>query len=206
MSAHAANLGSDAAQLFFDALVAAIHVIDAVEDGLAIGDQGGEDERGRSAQVGTHDGGRGETRRAAHGGGASIHLDVGAHADQFLHVHEAILEDVFADLAYAFSLRGKRHVLGLHVGGKAGIFFGGDVGAAERAVGAHADCVGTEDFHVDTCLLKLGDHGAEVSWLAVGDDEVAAGDGAGDEKGSRLNAIGIDAVARAMEAGYSLDA
>ena len=37
--AHALNLGSYAAQLFFKALVAAVHVIDAVYDGLALGDQ-----------------------------------------------------------------------------------------------------------------------------------------------------------------------
>src|SRR5450631_3058200 len=108
---HAANLGTDAAEFLFDAFVAAIHVIDAVEDGLAIGDEGSQHKRGGCAQVGTHDCGRGETGGAAHGGGASIHLDVGAHAHQFLHMHETIFEDVFADLAYTFSLRGEGHVL-----------------------------------------------------------------------------------------------
>ncbi len=33
-----------------------------------------------------------------------------------------------------FGLRGQRHVLGLHVGGKAGIFFSDDVGGVERAI------------------------------------------------------------------------
>ena len=55
--AHAADLGAYAAELFFEALVAAVHVVDAVEDGFAVGDQGGEDERGGGAQVGAHDGG-----------------------------------------------------------------------------------------------------------------------------------------------------
>ena len=77
--------------------------------------------------------------RAADGGGLAIDLDVGAHAHQFLHMHEAILEDVFRDQADAFGLRGEGHVLGLHVGGEAGILLGGDVGGAELAVGADAD-------------------------------------------------------------------
>src|SRR6266702_2106357 len=55
--AHAADLGSYAAELVFEVLVAAVEVVDAVEDGLAVGDQGGEDERGGGAEVGAHDGG-----------------------------------------------------------------------------------------------------------------------------------------------------
>ena len=45
-----------------------------------------------------------------------------------------------------------------------------------------------------------------MSRVAVGDDQVAAGDGAGDQKGSRLDAVGIDAVARAVQAGHALHA
>src|SRR5271154_3700876 len=44
--AHAADLGADAAELLFETLVAAVHVVDAVEDGLAVGDQRGQDEGG----------------------------------------------------------------------------------------------------------------------------------------------------------------
>ena len=70
------------------------------------------------------DGGRRERSLAAHGGGASFNFDIGAHAHQFLDVHEAILKDVFGP-AGAFGLRGKRHVLRLHVGGEARIFLSG---------------------------------------------------------------------------------
>jgi hypothetical protein len=42
--AHAADLGAYAAELLFEVLVAAVHVVDAVEDALAVGDEGGEDE------------------------------------------------------------------------------------------------------------------------------------------------------------------
>ena len=50
-TAHAADLRSDTTQFFFNLLVSAIDVIDAVEDGFAIGDQSGDDEGGGSAQV-----------------------------------------------------------------------------------------------------------------------------------------------------------
>jgi hypothetical protein len=36
-------LGAYGFQLFFDFFVAAVDVVDAVDDGFAVGDQGGED-------------------------------------------------------------------------------------------------------------------------------------------------------------------
>ena len=39
--ADAFDLGADGAELFFDVLVAAVDVVDAVDDGLAIGDESG---------------------------------------------------------------------------------------------------------------------------------------------------------------------
>jgi hypothetical protein len=41
---HAADLGSNAAEFLFEVFVAAIEVVDAVEDGFAVGDEGCEDE------------------------------------------------------------------------------------------------------------------------------------------------------------------
>ena len=103
-----------------------------------------EDERGGGAEVRAHDGGGLERGLAADGGGAAADGDVGAHADEFLHVHEAVFEDVFGDGAGAFGLGGEGHVLGLHVGGEAGVLFGGDVGGFEVAAGADADVVGAD--------------------------------------------------------------
>ena len=142
-------------------------------------------------------------RGAADGGGAALHGDVGAHAVEFLHVHEAVLEDVFGDGGGAFGLGGEGHVLGLHVGGEAGVFFSGDVGGLERAAGADADVV-FADLDADAALFKLGDECAEVGGVAAVDVEVAAGDGAGDEEGAGLDAVGIDAVACAVEFGDAL--
>ena len=41
--AHAADLSSYPTEFFFDAFVAAIDVVDAVEDGFSVGDESGED-------------------------------------------------------------------------------------------------------------------------------------------------------------------
>ena len=53
-------------------------------------------------------------------------------------MHEAVLEDIFSNDRSSFRLRGQRHVLRLHIGWKSGIFFGHDIGGAERVVAHHA--------------------------------------------------------------------
>ena len=77
--------------------------------------------------------------------------------------------------------------------------------ALSAAAGVNADVV-LADVELDAALFKLGDDGAEVRGVAAVDVEVAAGDGAGDEKGSGLDAVRIDAVARAVQFGHALDA
>jgi hypothetical protein len=47
--AHSADLSADSTQLFFDVLVAAVHVVDAIKNGFAVGHKCSEDERGRGA-------------------------------------------------------------------------------------------------------------------------------------------------------------
>ena len=54
------DAGADAAEFVFDAFVAAIDVIDAVDPGGVVGYQAGENERSAGAQVGCGD--RGATR------------------------------------------------------------------------------------------------------------------------------------------------
>src|ERR1035441_6065736 len=152
--AHASDLGAYGAEFFFEVLVAAVEVVDAVEDGLAVGDQGGEHERCGGAQVRAHDCGGLEWSASTDGGSAALHGDVRAHAVEFLHVHEAVLEDVFSDGGGAFGLGGERHVLRLHVGGEAGVLFGGDVGGLERAAAADADVL-LADVELDATGFEL---------------------------------------------------
>src|SRR5712671_7354025 len=124
----ARDIGADGAKFFHDALVAAVDVVDAVDGGFAAGDQGGEDQAGAGAEVRGLHGGAGKLRGAADYGAAAVDGNVGAHADHFAGMEVAVLEDGFGDGGSSFGLGGEGHVLGLHVGGEAGIFLGGDIG------------------------------------------------------------------------------
>jgi len=63
-------VGPDGTEFFYDVLVAAIDVIDPVDEGFAVGYQAGQDEGSASAQIAGDDGGAGERRGAAHYGAA----------------------------------------------------------------------------------------------------------------------------------------
>lgn len=90
------------------------------------------------------------------------------------------------------------------VGGEAGVLFGRDIDGLELATGVDAH-VFLADFELDATLLQLSEECAQVFRVAAIDVEVAAGDGSGDEEGSGLNAVGVDAVASAVKLGNALD-
>ena len=117
----------------FHGFVAAVEVVDAADGGLAFGGEAGQDQGDRGAQIGCHDLGAGEVGDAADDGRGAMGVDAGTHAVEFRDVHEAVFENGFGDHRGAFGDRHQGHELGLHVGGKAGIGFGFDIGAAQVA-------------------------------------------------------------------------
>src|SRR5579883_3677899 len=84
------DLGAARRQLLLEMLIAAIEVIDPVDDRLALGGEPGEHERHRGAEVGGHDRRAGEMPDAAHHRRGAMHIDVGAHAAKLRHMHEAV--------------------------------------------------------------------------------------------------------------------
>src|SRR5712675_3108825 len=93
----AGHVGADALQLFYYAFVAAVYVVDAVDDGFAAGDQGGEEQDGAGSEVGGLHGGAGKLGGAADYGAAAVDGDVGTHADHFAGMEVAVLENGFGD-------------------------------------------------------------------------------------------------------------
>src|SRR5262245_13013455 len=88
----AANLRPDAFELFFNSLITAVYVVDAIKDCFSISDQRGDDQRRGSAKIGALNCSRTERSFSADDGAAAFHFDVCSHARQFLSVHEAIFK------------------------------------------------------------------------------------------------------------------
>jgi hypothetical protein len=114
-----------------------VNVVDAVDEGLAAGDECGQYEGGAGSEVGCLDGGSAEVAGVSGDNGLlAVDADVGAHATEFEDVHEAVLEDGFLDERDSASLGHQGHELCLEVGGKAGEFLGGCVDGTQFRAGA----------------------------------------------------------------------
>src|SRR3954451_19075526 len=83
--------GAERAELCLERLVAAVEVIDAIDDRFAVGDQAGDHQSRRGAQVGRHDGRALQALDAAHDRAIALDRDVGAKALQLERMHEAVL-------------------------------------------------------------------------------------------------------------------
>src|SRR5947207_6170317 len=92
-SAEALDPRAEGRELLLERLVAAVQMIDAVDDGLALGGEPGDDQPGRGAQVGRHDGCALQALDAAHHGAVALDRDIGPEPLQLERVHEAVLED-----------------------------------------------------------------------------------------------------------------
>src|SRR5579871_3290054 len=78
------------AQLDVELLIAAVEVVDAIDDGLAFGGKRRQHQAHRGTQIGCHHLCTLQLGTAAHHGGRALQRDVGAETRQFRHVHETI--------------------------------------------------------------------------------------------------------------------
>ena len=171
------DLGADAGELFFQPLEAAIQMIDAIDDRFAFRRQPGQHEADGGAQIGGHHRRAFQSSAPRHGGDVAFDPDIGAHAQEFRDMHEAVLEDRFLDMGSAVGRRHQRHELCLQIGGKSG---NGAVVDIHRdrphTVAVHSEAaIGLGDFGAD---LFAADRQHRADQFAAGADEfdLAAGD------------------------------
>ncbi len=103
--ADALDVRANQRKLFFDAFVAAVDVVNAVDRSRVVRDQRGQHQTGARAQVGSGNRRAAQRRGSGDDGEVAVDGDVRAHADHFAGVHEAIFKDRLADLRNAFRLR-----------------------------------------------------------------------------------------------------
>src|SRR5208283_5496388 len=120
---------------------------------------------------------------------ATINRDGGSHANHFAGVQESVFKDGFRDDGSTFGLRGKRHVLRLHVGGEAGIFLSGNIGGNQFVSIVNADGRSIRNIYRHTGGLQFGYDGDQVGGRAVGDGQIVIGDSTGNQKSTSLDAV-----------------
>ena len=184
------------AQLGFHAVVAAVQVVDAVDQGLALGHQAGDHQAGRGAQVGRHHGGAGQLLHAFDHRDLAVGLDLGAQAQHLVDVHEAVLEDGLGDARGALGDRVERHELGLHVGREARVLGGAEALRLQAAAGAHADAVLDGSHVAAPASRSLSITASRWSARPWRSSDVAAGGRHRAQEGAGLDAVGHHLVRR----------
>ena len=174
-------------------------MVHAAHDGFALGDQAGDHQGRAGAQIGGHHRGAGEHLDAAHDRRVAVRLDVGAHAQQLGHVHEAILEDGFGEHASAPRAGHQGHELRLHVGREAGVRRGRHVDAAQGLFAADAHVLAFA-LDLQPGLAQLHDHRLQIVERAALEQHVAARRADGGHECARLDAVGDDRVIERREA------
>ena len=100
-------------------------------------------------------------------------------------MHEPIFENIFSDDRRSIGLSHQRHVLRLHVGGKAWILLRYDIGRTK----VHRCCEVLFDlkpFQYCAGFTELFNDAAEVYWVGIEQVELAIRYRSGHEKRSRL--------------------
>src|SRR5262249_30693440 len=85
-------------ELVLQPLEAAVEMVDPVDHGLAFGGESGNHQRDRGTQIGGHHRRALEPLDPGDGGTFAVELDARAEPGEFLHVHEAVLEDGLGDM------------------------------------------------------------------------------------------------------------
>lgn len=111
--------GAEGLKFAVDVFVAAVEVVDALDDGLSFSCEACEDEGSAGTEVGGHDWGAVEFFDAVDDGAGALDGDLSAHAFEFGDVHEAVWINAFGDDAEAWGEGHEGGDLGLEVGGEA---------------------------------------------------------------------------------------
>src|SRR5690625_1436435 len=99
-SGNSSNVGAQLLQLLFDALVATIDMIDAIDDGGALRRQPGNHQARRGAQVRRHHRRPAQRRNAGDDGAVALDRNPGPHPVQLVYLDQAVLEDCFGHCAH----------------------------------------------------------------------------------------------------------
>ena len=179
-------------------LVAAIQVVDALHNGIAVGYQAGNHQAGRSAQVSGHHGGAGKLLHTFYQRGIALGADMRAHTVELGHMHEAVFKNGFHHPAAALGHRVHRHKLRLHIGGKTRMRHGAHVYSFRTLRHFNVDPIFAGlDFRAG--FHQLVQHRFHGFGRGILQAHLPAGHGHGAEESAGFDAVGHHAVGTAVQ-------
>src|SRR5262249_11416231 len=135
----------------------------------------------------------------------TAHRNIGSKARQLLHMHEAVLEDGFANFRYALGAAHKRHKLSLEIGRKARIRLSRNIDGLEtRAVPHHAQTTIRFSYSSASLAQYIKPTWQKISARAF-EMHIATRRRYGHGVGAGLNTVGQHGMRCAFERAYALD-
>ncbi len=180
-------------------------MVNALDQGLPLRHQAGDDQAGRCAQVGGHHRSTIELRPARDESRIAVDLDVGAEPDQFHRVHETIFENRFAHHCGTVGDGVDRHELGLHVGREGRVGRRADAHRREPPRCLEANRIALGD-NFTAGIHQLVDHRIQIARRSARDADLATRSGCSAQVGAGLDAIRHDAMRGAMQGIHTLNA
>ena len=192
------DFGAEFCHLGFEIFVAAVKVVNAADFRFTFGDEGGEDERGGGAQVGTHDVGTFKRESALDGGGIAAERNACTKAFHFGNMLKAVVIDGILDHAIAGDREERCHERCLHVGGVAREGERLDSNRLEfYATGIDFGPVGS-DTHLAVHVAEGVECRGDVFGDNLGDFHAATRNGGTTKEGACFDTVGNgDAITRA---------
>ena len=180
-------------------------MVDAIDHRFTVGDEAGDHQSRRRAQVGRHDGCALQALDAAHERAIALDRDLGAEALQLERMHEAVLEDGLGDHGGALRDGGERHELRLHVGREARIGRGAHAHSAGAAGGLELDG-GAIDGDASARFAQFLERRVEGIGRRAEQTDAAARRGGGGEVGAGLDAVRHHRVLGTVQRANAIDA
>lgn len=196
------DIRAEIAETLLDLFVAAVHLLNAGEGALSLGEEGGDDHRGARSEVEALDVLAVKRRGASDDGAVRIADDgVRAHFREFVDVvHPPLIKGV-VDEGIAFCLGCEDRERRLQVSGQPGIGARFHFGERSQLRGrSYVQLVAFLNVKEDAGFFQFLKYQVQVIRYDVLDDHFSARGSGGDGESARLDRIRLDGVARAVQA------
>src|SRR5438876_2129143 len=198
------DMCTESFQLGHNILVAAVQVIDVVEDRRPLGAEGCHDEGGAGTDIGDVDRAAVECVGTGDDRGAALYTNVRPQLAELGHVLKAVFEDGLRDVALAVRLRHQADERRLQVRRKAGVRPGRHVDGLQPFTAPHKEAMCLL-VHFDARPTQLEDQGAQVSGYSIFQDSLTTRGGDRDGIGPGFDVVGDHPMGRAAQLGHALD-
>ena len=148
--------------------------------------------------------GSGEALHALDHSNLTVHLDLGTHTAEFLHIAVTVVPHAFGHHTGALCQTQASGDLGLHIGGKTGVGHGLDIGAVQRSGAAHQNGI-VPLLHIYAHFQQLCSDALQMLGNDILNQNLTTSRSHGSHVGAGFDLVGDNGIASALELLHAAD-